>query len=209
MAGIGEGLGGVFPEDHADSPDSEFARIKVPMSPEKPTTSLRCWDCGAENDPGASECWLCQRPDWHGPRRFPMPLKPGPSPASGRATAPVNDAFLELVVRAKPLPTSGFVTALIGLALGLVALGSFTIGPGFVFGLVILSVGVVGPPWLAGAVTKQRASRPGKPLSALGKVVWVLGLSIVFYHLLGLLVAVALLIALWVTCWATDPRFLR
>jgi hypothetical protein len=24
----------------------------------------RCWDCGAPNDPGARECWLCHRRDW-------------------------------------------------------------------------------------------------------------------------------------------------
>ncbi len=24
----------------------------------------RCWDCGAANDTGARECWLCHRRDW-------------------------------------------------------------------------------------------------------------------------------------------------
>ena len=23
-----------------------------------------CWECGAENDLGAAECWLCRRRDW-------------------------------------------------------------------------------------------------------------------------------------------------
>lgn len=32
------------------------------MSLAKPEPT--CWDCGAANDPGASECWLCHRRDW-------------------------------------------------------------------------------------------------------------------------------------------------
>ena len=29
-----------------------------------------CRHCGATNDPGASECWLCQRKDWREPPRI-------------------------------------------------------------------------------------------------------------------------------------------
>jgi hypothetical protein len=34
----------------------------------RPTPDPTCWDCGAPNDPGSSECWLCQRRDWN---RYP------------------------------------------------------------------------------------------------------------------------------------------
>jgi hypothetical protein len=34
------------------------------MSEMTPNPELACWDCGAANDPGASECWLCHRRDW-------------------------------------------------------------------------------------------------------------------------------------------------
>jgi hypothetical protein len=34
------------------------------MSETKPSPEPTCWDCGAANDPGASECWLCHRRDW-------------------------------------------------------------------------------------------------------------------------------------------------
>ncbi len=34
------------------------------MTAQKPIPEPTCWDCGATNDPGASECWLCQRRDW-------------------------------------------------------------------------------------------------------------------------------------------------
>ena len=30
----------------------------------QPKPDLTCWDCGAANDPDASECWLCQRRNW-------------------------------------------------------------------------------------------------------------------------------------------------
>jgi hypothetical protein len=30
----------------------------------KAKPELRCRDCGAPNDPGGRECWLCQRRDW-------------------------------------------------------------------------------------------------------------------------------------------------
>ena len=34
------------------------------MNPKEPKSPLKCWDCGAENDPDASECRLCHRRDW-------------------------------------------------------------------------------------------------------------------------------------------------
>jgi hypothetical protein len=34
------------------------------MNEMTPNPEPTCWDCGAANDPGASECWLCHRRDW-------------------------------------------------------------------------------------------------------------------------------------------------
>jgi len=34
------------------------------MGDQKPQAEPTCRDCGAANDPAASECWLCQRRDW-------------------------------------------------------------------------------------------------------------------------------------------------
>jgi hypothetical protein len=43
-----------------------------------------CWKCGAPNDLGSSECWLCQRRDWNRPairtRMTPPPERPRQSP---------------------------------------------------------------------------------------------------------------------------------
>lgn len=38
------------------------------MSPPElePKAELTCSECGARNEPGATECWLCQRRDWEG-----------------------------------------------------------------------------------------------------------------------------------------------
>ena len=65
----------------------------------QPRPSPRCWDCGAENDASAEECWLCQRRDWRGPARSPLRPK-------GEASSDYNQA-----------------TALVVLTLGLVASG--------------------------------------------------------------------------------------
>jgi hypothetical protein len=149
------------------------------MSSEKPPASLRCFDCGAENDPGASECWLCHRRNWQA------------------RSASTKRRFAE-EIHSETLPsTSGRVVAV---ALILVLIGTLIIAPG----LAIVAVVIGGPPWLAGAITKRRASRPGKPMSALGKVMWVLGLSIVSFFLM----CVALFIAFWLICLATGfPSF--
>src|SRR5207249_8058799 len=106
------------------------------MGSEKPLTSLTCWDCGATNDPGASECWLCQRRDWREPPRFSTSPKPDPSPMSDNAAA------------------------LIPLALGLVALGGIGIAPGLVIGLLI----VVLPAWAVAEEIARRRRRRGLPM---------------------------------------------
>lgn len=52
------------------------------MHPANPESSLKCRDCGAENDPGSSECWLCHRRDWRSDAA-PVPEKTGATPGGG------------------------------------------------------------------------------------------------------------------------------
>ncbi len=54
------------------------------MDPKNPENPLICRECGATNDPGVSECWLCQRRDWRSDGT-PVPAKMGESPGGGRA----------------------------------------------------------------------------------------------------------------------------
>jgi ribosomal protein L40E len=143
-----------------------------------PNSDLTCRDCGAVNDPGATECWLCQRRDWRGPPRFPMSPKP----------APLS-------------PTSGNASSLIGLTLGLVALGGIVIAPGLVIGLLI----VVLPAWAGAAWIAHRRRNRGLPTSTTRKVVWIVVLSI----LLPILLGVALFIAFWLICLMTGPPTFR
>jgi ribosomal protein L40E len=59
------------------------------LNPETPRYPLICRECGAENDPGASECWLCQRRDWR-PDGASVPVKaaePSGGPLSRRPIA--------------------------------------------------------------------------------------------------------------------------
>ena len=56
--------------------DPRPAAVSRPGSPDRADSPEPiCWSCGASNDPGSSECWLCQRRDWN------QPLDPGPRPA--------------------------------------------------------------------------------------------------------------------------------
>jgi len=45
-----------------------------------PRPEPTCWDCGAPNEPGSSECWLCQRRDWN---RYPDRRRGRPAPRRG------------------------------------------------------------------------------------------------------------------------------
>jgi hypothetical protein len=49
-----------------------------------PKPELICRECGATNDPGASECWLCQRRDWRSDGAS-VPAKPIVSPGGDRS----------------------------------------------------------------------------------------------------------------------------
>ena len=117
----------------------------------QPMPEPTCWDCGATNDPGASECWLCQRRDWRATPGSPVPMKSEPS------------------------PTSGHASGLVALALGLVALGAVVIAPGLVLGLLI----VVLPAWAVAEHIAHRRRNRGLPTSTTRKLVWIAVLSVV------------------------------
>jgi nitrate reductase NapE component len=129
----------------------------------KPKPDLTCWDCGAANDPAASECWLCQRRNWREPPRSSMPPKPDPEPTSGNATA------------------------LFGLVLGLMMLG-MAIAPGLVIGLLILVV----PSWVGAEIIAHRRRNRGLPTSTTRKVVWIVVLAILLPILLSVALFIAL-----------------
>ncbi|MGP0067245.1 MAG: hypothetical protein ACLQGP_27080 [Isosphaeraceae bacterium] len=142
-----------------------------------PNPNLNCRECGAVNDPGASECWLCNRRDWRGPPRFPTSPKPAPPPMSDHSNA------------------------LIGVTLGLVALGGLVIAPGLVLAMVI----VVAPAWAVAEVIANRRRNRGLPTSTTRKFVWIVVLTFLLPILLGL----ALFIAFWLICMMSSPAGFR
>ena len=73
-----------------------------------------CLHCGATNDSGASECWLCQRRDWH----------EVPKPRPGRR--PRNDAR----------PT--FVGCLVVVTIAVIAMVGWAFRAGRIVGLAAL-----------------------------------------------------------------------
>jgi hypothetical protein len=134
----------------------------------QPRPSPKCWDCGAENDASAAECWLCQRRDWRGPA--PSLFRP-----KGEASSDFNQA-----------------TALVGLTLGLVALGAVAIAPGLVIGLLIL----VAPAWIGAEIIANRRRNRGMTTSTTRKVMWIVVLAI--------LLPVAMFIAFMMVCMAVN-----
>jgi hypothetical protein len=138
---------------------------KAPVGP-------TCWECGAENDPGSSECWLCGRADWnrrpvHQPRR----------PASAR---PVHEEA----------PAIGGWMLLI--AVIVVGIGIFSQYPGA--GLLLLAS-------LAPALffTELRAVRHrhwGVPMTIRERVARVIVLMVV----IPILLVVALAIGVFIIC---------
>jgi hypothetical protein len=65
------------------------------MNPSKPQpkSDLVCWDCGATNDPDASECWLCQRRNWRSDGAT-VPAAPGAFPRVGLSQVSLWIAFI-------------------------------------------------------------------------------------------------------------------
>ncbi len=118
----------------------------------RPTPNLTCCECGATNDPGASECWLCQRRDWRGrPRSSPAPM-PAPTRLSD-AAGPI-----------------------IALVLGLLAIGGIAMAPGLIIVLLIFAL----PAWAGAEWIAHRRRRRGLPTSATRKVMWIVLLTFLF-----------------------------
>jgi len=144
----------------------------------EPRWSGPCWDCGAENDPGASECWLCHRRDWHGSSRLPTSPKPAPSRMSDHEW-----------------PLIG-----LWLTLGLVGLGGVVLAPGLVFGLlvtVLLMLILVGSPLVGAKIIAQRR------LSTTQKVVRMAVLVV----MTPIVLFVVLFIAIFLSCLFRGPQW--
>jgi hypothetical protein len=139
----------------------------------RPKPDLICWECGATNDPGSSECWLCQRRDWN---RYPAPR--------ARRAAPLQ------------LPRRGPLSTIAGLMIGIailgVAIGLFREAPGLT---VFLLISVA--PALAITELKARGRyRRGDPMSIGERILRVVVLMI----LIPILVVLALVVALFAYC---------
>src|SRR5947207_13447675 len=113
---------------------------------------LICWDCGATNDPGASECWLCQRRDW---RRDPGPLP-------RRRVPPPRG------------PLSSIAGWMVLIALIAVVAGVFRLAPGLGIALLIFAL----PAWAITEVKARRRHRRNLPMSGMEKTLWIIGLTI-------------------------------
>ena len=129
-----------------------------------PRPDSNCRECGAVNDPGSSECWLCHCRNWRNEGRESMPLKP----------IPIED-------------TDG-AWPIIAVLLGLLLIGGMALSPGLILAvLLFLLPAVIGAEWVA-----RRRQKRGLPTSAARKIGCVLLLLIVIPNVLGFAIFVAL-----------------
>ena len=113
-----------------------------PLNPEGPPDSPTCRDCGAPNDPGASECWLCHRWDWRGTSA---------APASAKAESTTTG--------------SGGASGLVSLVLVLVGFGVLAAAPWLALVIVVLLL----PAWGLGMLlTRWLRDRPPSTATAAG-----------------------------------------
>jgi ribosomal protein L40E len=136
----------------------------------KPMPASACRDCGATNDPGASECWLCHRRDWRA------------DPASTTSQRAAGSSDRALVI-------SSLGTLLIAMAIGIVEIGVTMLAPGLGITLLFLLV----PAW---AITEWKARHRAKPIPAWQRFALMVGVIIFMPALLVL----SLLVALMVLC---------
>jgi hypothetical protein len=123
----------------------------------EPPLGPTCWDCGAPNDPGSSECWLCQRRDWN---RYPNLRR--------RRSTSERGPFSTI---------GGQMIVIAGIA---VSLALFVVAPAV--GVVLL---VFALPALFGTeFIAFRRRRRGEPMSLGQRVGWFLGLMVLFPILL-------------------------
>lgn len=137
--------------------------------PHKP--ELICRHCGAFNDFGSSECWLCQSPNWRG--------MPGARVQHSPSQAP-----------------RGLLGSIMGcmvlIALAGVIAGMARTAPGLALTLFVCVL-------LAWGVTEIKAARRrhrDEPMSWLEQALWIVGLTI----LIPIVLIVALLVALFTFC---------
>jgi hypothetical protein len=143
------------------------------MGHEPPNPEPTCWSCGAPNDRGSTECWLCQRRDWSRYPRLRTRLSPPPAlPERG------------------PLSTIGgwmVLIAAIGVSLAILVLAP----PLFV---VLLASAV--PALSLTEIRTYRRRRRGEPVSGWQRLAWFLGLTILLP-----IVLVAVVICLFALCY--------
>lgn len=138
---------------------------------DNPKPEPRCWDCGAANDPGSTECWLCQRRDWN---RSPAARASRPTPA-------------------EPAYPSSMASLITAAAIGLLALALYPDNPGLA---VALGAAVL-PAVILTEVKARRRGRRGEPMSAVERILRVVALTII----LPILLVVALIIAFLAICF--------
>jgi hypothetical protein len=56
-----------------------------------------CWDCGAANDVGSSECWLCHRRDWDKAFR-PRTRATHPDPPESRPLSGIGGCIVWITI---------------------------------------------------------------------------------------------------------------
>ena len=143
-----------------------------------PEPEPRCWDCGASNDPGSSECWLCQRRDWN---RYPGPRGLRVPPGRPRDRSPSSIA--------------GLMT---GIAIIAVTFGLYREAPGVAIAAAI----AVGPALLLTELKARKRWRRGEPMSAVERILRVIALTIV----IPILLIVALVITVFAICYFGSGR---
>ncbi len=126
------------------------------MSDRIPNPEPTCWDCGAPNTPGSSECWLCQRRDWN---RYP-----GHRRRAARERGPLS------TIR-------GWMALIAGIGL---VLALFIASPPLGF---ILSASAL-PALLVTEFIASRRRRRGEPMNGGQRLAWFIGLTILFPILL-------------------------
>jgi hypothetical protein len=148
------------------------------MSSGKPEINVgtRCWDCGAENDAGASECWLCQRRDWW--------QRPGPAQSA-----------VVMQPRKPSRPLGSISGLMIFIALVAVILGLWQTAPGL---SIVLFFAL--PAWGLTELKAYRRRRRGEEMSGAQKLVWIICLTV----LLPIVLITALVAALFVICSSAN-----
>lgn len=122
------------------------------MSDRNPDLEPTCWNCGAPNTPGSSECWLCQRRHWD---RYPGYRR---RPVRGRGALSTIRGWMVLIA-AVSLVLAFFIAA--------PELG------------VILSVSALPALFMTEFIAFRRRRR-GESMDGWQRLGWVVGLTVLF-----------------------------